>query len=95
MMIDNRILHTKNNLKLRKIGNQYMIVEVCDELINMSDVFSMNKTAANIWERIDKGGCTFEQLVEWICDRYDVSRNTVGNDLEKLLEEWKSFGLIY
>lgn len=95
MMIDNRILHTKNNLKLRKIGNQYMIVEVRDELINMSDVYSMNKTAANIWKRIDKGGCTFEQLVEWICDTYDVSKNTAGNDLEKLLEEWESYGLIY
>lgn len=94
-MNDNKIIHTKSNLKLRKIGNQYMIVQVCNEQINMSDVFSMNKTAASIWERISKGGYTFEELVEWICDTYDVSKNTAGNDLEKLLDEWKSFGLIY
>jgi hypothetical protein len=95
MVNDNRIFHTKSNLKLRKIGNKYIIVEVCDEHINMSDVYSMNRTAANIWERINKGGCTFKQLVEWICDTYDVSNDTAANDLEKLLEEWKSFGLIY
>lgn len=95
MMIDNRILHTKNNLKLRKIGNQYMIVKVCNEQINMSDVFSMNKTAANIWERIDKGGCTFDELLEFICDTYDVLKDKASYDLKKLLEEWESYGLIY
>lgn len=91
----NKTIHTKHNLKLRKIGNQYMIVEVCDEQINMSDVYSMNKTAADIWKHIDKDECTFEQLLEWICDTYDVSRNTAANDLARLVEEWKSFGLIY
>ena len=52
-----------------------MIVQVCNEQINMSDVYSMNKTAANIWERIDKGGCTFDELLEFICDTYDVLRS--------------------
>lgn len=94
-MNNNRILHTKNNLKLRKIGNQYMIVEACHQQINICDVYSMNKTAAGIWEHMDKGEYTFDELVEWICDTYNVSKNTAGNDFAKLIEEWKSFGLIY
>ena len=55
----------------------------------------MNKTAANIWERIDKGGCTFDELLEFICDTYDVLKDKASYDLKKLLEEWESYGLIY
>lgn len=94
-MSENRVIHKKKNLKLRKIGNQYMIVKVCENHINMSDVYSMNKIAANIWERIDKGGCTFDDLLKFVCDTYDVLKDTASYDLRKLLEEWESFGLIY
>lgn len=44
----------KEGLKLRKVGKQYMIVEACEGNVNMSHVYSLNQTAAQMWERIPK-----------------------------------------
>ena len=45
---------------LRRIGNQYMIVEACAGNVNMSNVYSLNRTAAWLWEQIAEDGCTTE-----------------------------------
>ena len=38
------VLNPKAGVKLRKVGNQYMIVEANEENANMSDVYSLNHT---------------------------------------------------
>ena len=49
------VIHPKNNLQLRKLGNSYMIVEVSAENVNMSNVYTLNKTAADMWQLITEG----------------------------------------
>ena len=56
-MISNKI-KPKANLRLRKVGKQYMIVESCADNVNMSNVFSLNKTAARLWDRIEQADVT-------------------------------------
>ena len=45
--MNDNVVRPKRNLQLRKIQNQYMIVEASAVNVNMSNVYSLNKTAAD------------------------------------------------
>lgn len=92
-MISNTI-KPRPNLRLRKVGKQYMIVETCADNVNMTNVFSLNKTAARLWERIEHCDATPSALAEWLCSVYDVEPSTAIRDVERQLSEWRSYGLL-
>lgn len=87
-------IEPKGCLQLRKIGNKYMLVETCNGQMNMADVFSLNETAARLWQRINEGRFTPEELADWICGEYDTDKETALADVLRQLSEWKKFGLI-
>lgn len=70
-----------------------MMVEVCKENVNITNVFSLNETAAGLWRRINSGIYTVEELAGWICSEYRVDKETALKDIRKQLEEWKEYGL--
>lgn len=82
-------------LRLRKIGNQYMIVKVCSDNVNMSHVFSLNETAAQLWEQLTASATTPAGLAQWLCASYQVDEATALQDVNRQLEEWQKFGLIH
>lgn len=93
-MKDN-VVRPKKSLQLRKIQNQYMIVEASAGNVNMSNVYSLNKTAADLWEVINTQERTVEELVEWLCLNYAVEKDVAQMDIERQLAEWREFGLVY
>ena len=88
------IIKPQGGLKLRKIGRQHVIVKACDGNVNMSNVYSLNRTAAELWEQLEKGNSTVEGLAEWLCGRYEVEKSAARQDVERQLAEWEGFGLI-
>ncbi len=91
----NQRIYLKKGLQLRKVGKQHMIVEASEENVNMSNVYSLNTTAARLWELIaENPATTAEQLVDYLCDNYEIDKATATGDVERLLAEWKSYGLI-
>lgn len=87
-------IRPKHGLQLRKIGDRYMIVDSVDGATNLCDVYSLNRTAARIWKRIGECTPTFEELADWLCDTYEVDKETSTRDLKRLLEQWETDGLI-
>lgn len=88
------IMKLKENLQLRKVGRQYMIVDARSEHVNMSKVFTLNETAAFLWQKISENERTVDELVGCLCREYEVDCETGRKDVERQLEEWKNFGLI-
>lgn len=84
----------RSNLKLKKIGKQYMLVDSASGAENETNIYTMNATAAFLWEKIGEQDIDAEKLVGWMCEKYDVERATVANDVVALLKEWQSLGLI-
>ena len=84
----------KEGLQLRKVGKQYMIVEACEGNVNMSHVYSLNQTAAQMWERISQGNCTPDDLAECLCEQYETDKDTATLDVKRQLAKWKAYGLI-
>lgn len=85
----------KSNLKLRKIGSKYMIVDASDSCVNLTNVYSLNETAARLWERICDGKeHTPEELAEELCRTYEVEYERALHDVECQLAEWGKMGLL-
>lgn len=85
----------KSNLKLRKIGSRYMIVETSDSCVNLTNVYSLNETAALLWEMLcRRDGYTPEKLAEELCKTYEVEYERALRDVESQLAEWEKMGLL-
>lgn len=92
--MERQIVHPKEGLQLRKIGRQYMIVEASAEKANMSYVYSLNHTAAQLWEQLSKGDSTMEELSDWLAALYGIDPDVARRDVARQLAAWREFGLI-
>ena len=92
--MDAKVVRPRVGLQLRRIGRQYMIVEASAENVNMSYVYSLNHTAAQLWERLSQGNFTAEELASWLAGLYGIEPDVARCDVERQLAAWLEFGLI-
>lgn len=71
-----------STLNLRRIGGKYMIVKAVGGKANMTDVITLNETAALLWERFSDMDFTEEEMAECLCD------------VHNLLAKWKECGML-
>ena len=83
-----------DNLRLRKIGSRSMVVKEVEGEVNMTDVFTLNSTASDIWSAFSGKDLTEEDLVGYLIDNYEVTRERAAADVADLLSRWKEYGLI-
>lgn len=83
-----------DNLRLRKIGSRSMVVKEVEGEVNMTDVFTLNSTASDIWSAFSGKDFTEEDLVGYLIDNYEVIRERAAADVADLLSRWKEYGLI-
>ena len=83
-----------DNLRLRKIGSRSMVVKEVEGEVNMTDVFTLNSTASDIWEAFSGKDFTEGDLVGYLIDNYEVTRERAAADVADLLSRWKEYGLI-
>lgn len=94
-MENNNKIIPKPDLKLRKIGNRYMIVDVSENCANLTDVYSLNETAAWLWNAICQGsGNTVDELAGALCEVYNVEKERALRDVEAQVEDWEKMGII-
>lgn len=71
-----------------------MVVDMCEDNVNLSNVYSLNGTAAWIWERLAEGISSPDELADSLCQDYQVERERAFHDVENQLAEWQKFGLV-
>lgn len=81
------------NLRLRKIGTHHMVVKGDTGVTDMTEVYSMNETAAMLWRRAEGIDFTTEMMAGWLCEEYDVEPVTALEDVRSMLSEWLDKGL--
>ena len=84
----------RTNLKLRKVGDRYMLVVVSDSDMNTTAVYTFNETAAFVWNAAADAGFDPAALARLLCGEYDIDYPSALSDIERLLAEWKATGLI-
>ena len=60
----------------------------------MTDVFTLNETAARLWQLMEGKDITPKELAILLCNEYEVGEEDALKDVEKQLCEWKQSGLV-
>jgi len=72
----------------RRIGDESVVLD-----LKSSDYYSLNETAALLWEALGEG-LTPEKAVERLCEEFDAEPDAVRKDVEAALAELLSERLI-
>ncbi len=81
-------MQTIVGFKLRKLGNEYILVGESLELINFNKMITLNETAAFLWQEAEKGEFTVASLVEALLTEYEVSAEQAQADVEFTVNQW-------
>ncbi len=87
-------MHITPEHKLRKLGSHYMIVDVCADNANLTNVYVLNDTAAFLWQSVENTDFDADSLVSLLCDNYDVATLQAREDVAAMLDQWVRLGLV-
>ena len=87
-------MHTIDGFKLRKLGNEYILVGESMSLINFNKMITLNETAAFLWQQAEQGEFDANKLCNALCAEYEVEPAQAFQDVEATLKAWKEAGVI-
>ncbi|MDR1683086.1 MAG: PqqD family protein [Candidatus Symbiothrix sp.] len=84
----------KSGLILRKVGDDYIIVEPMQGVTDMTKVFTLNESAAWLWEKIENMDFSEESAAGLLTERYEVERERALEDVRRLIDFLESQKLL-
>jgi len=87
-------MKTIDGFRLRKLGNEYILVGESMALINFNKMITLNETAAFLWQEAEKGEFDAAKLCKALCAEYEVSPEQAMTDVEATIASWKEAGVI-
>lgn len=80
--------------RLRKLGNEHIIIGEGLQQVNFNKMVSLNETAAFLWHKLEGLDFTVEDMADLLCGEYEVDREVALKDAASLAEKWLEAGLI-
>jgi hypothetical protein len=77
----------------RKIADEFILVPIRQKVIDLKSVYTLNETAAFIWERID-GKRASPQIEEDVANEFETDLSTVKPDVEGIMSQLEALSLI-
>lgn len=92
-------MKTIEGFRLRKLGNEYILVGESMALINFNKMITLNETAAFLWQKAEEAsahpaGFTASDLCKALCAEYDVTPEQAMTDVTATIASWKEAGVI-
>ena len=92
-------MKTIDGFRLRKLGNEFILVGESMALINFNKMITLNETAAFLWKEAEEstashGAFTTAELCKALCAEYEVSPEQAMIDVEATVASWKEAGVI-
>lgn len=88
-----------SGFRLRKLGNEYILVGESMELINFNKMITLNETAAFLWENAERltkeqGSFDANALCKALCNEYEVDPSQAMTDVTNTISSWREAGVI-
>jgi hypothetical protein len=93
MSISTNCYLKKTDFVTREIAGETIIVPVRGNVGDLSSIYTLNEIGTKIWELID-GKKSVEQIVEAICNAYEVTPDKAIEDIVNFLHALEQGGLI-
>ena len=92
-------MKTIPGFRLRKLGNEYILVGESMALINFNKMITLNETAAFLWEQAEAatkahGEFAASDLCKALCDEYEVDPVQAMTDVDTTVASWLEAGII-
>lgn len=88
-------MKVKNGFNLREVCGENIIVAEGDENIDFSNIISMNKSSAYLWQEVQKlDNFTIDTLTQLLCEQYEIDEATAKKDVTTLATQWAAAGII-
>ena len=84
----------RTNLTLRRMGRRYMMVNAASAVQDTADVYTLNETAARLWEQLGDDEISLPSLASWLAEEYGIAYDDALSDVTTQVKEWQEFGLI-
>ena len=81
-------------MTLRKIGDEYLIVEPGNGTTDLSNVYSLNTTAAWLWNELQGRDFTVEDVANILIEEYRIDPRTAYIDGDKILSSFRSQNMV-
>jgi hypothetical protein len=77
----------------RNVAGEIILVPIRQKVGDLGNIFTLNETAARIWELID-GEITLGQICGYLLDEFEVDALKAQNDLFELVGKLESIGAL-
>ncbi|MFD2905941.1 PqqD family protein [Sphingobacterium anhuiense] len=84
----------RTDLVLRTIGSDHMIVDPSQDMVDLSTVYTLNDSAAWLWEQLQGIEFSSATVVDLLCEHYDVTETQAQADAEILIQDFEKQGLL-
>jgi hypothetical protein len=84
----------KEDLVLRHVGGDHIIVDPGQDMVDLSRVFTLNDSAAWLWEKLSGKLFSHRTVVELLSEQYRIPYAQATADAETLIKNFKKNGLL-
>lgn len=92
-MKNNKVYKANPSFILRKIAGDNVLISVGDGVASFSGIISLNESAKTMWECLQIGA-TESDLINSLCDAYEVSQEHACEDVKNVLSILIERGLV-
>lgn len=85
----------KENLTMRKIGDEYMMVSQSGSGLDYTRVISLNSSAAYLVQEVQQREFTKEEWVNLLVDKYNIDIERAQADVQLLIDKFNKEGLFH
>ncbi len=90
-------MRLRKDLEIRQVGEDFVIIEPDQGMMDFSKVYTLNETAAWLWQSLYNMDFTVEDVIALLKEEYDLSecdQQTIEADAHQLLTTFKKNNLL-
>jgi len=77
----------------RKVGPESILVPIRHNVGDLDFIYTLSPVATFIWHLLD-GTRPLQQIVDAVCDEYEVSRDEAASDVAELVSDLSNVSLV-
>ena len=87
-------MQVKPGFKLNTVCGETFLVPMGESNIDFSKLIVLNESSLLLWNKMQQGEFTTDDLVATILDEYDIDEATARKDVEALISQFQKEGVI-
>ncbi|OFX61808.1 MAG: hypothetical protein A2046_03185 [Bacteroidetes bacterium GWA2_30_7] len=82
----NLILYKNPNIVSKMIDNDYLLIPIVKDTMDMNNIFGISEVGTFIWDNID-GETTIKDLIKKVVSEYEIEKKIASNDVYEFITD--------